>query len=151
MAGCGILATACVLLACCMPCAADEVVFQPTAPIAHSRILNVYALLQKDGLVIGITLRPEKEKGAQDTLTYDDVSVAVVDSTSTRPVKVTGRGVLLTAGRMGYETASLVVRPEVKEIRAVLVRVRDLVVALTPSAEVENAAPKPIEPSEKPK
>jgi|GEM_PF-4005349 len=81
---------------------------------------------------------------------YEDVSVSIVDGERTRAVRIPEKGVITFAAMAGMAQASFTVHVDAKEIRAVNVRVGDLVVSLVPSVKTGADTSKSV-PQEKTK
>ena len=110
----------------------EKVVYRPTAPIAHPWIVHVFAAHSGDKLSISITCLAEAGLPR-----WEDISVAIVDASFTRAILEEAEGSFGGAVPSIDHTQLTVgfgIRTDAKEIRMVLVRVKDLVVALTPVA-----------------
>jgi len=141
----GIAVGAWAVLMLCSSSFGEEVTFLPTAFIADDWIAHVYAKVTKEG--IEIRVHYQFEAGGR-VLMYEDVSVSIVDGERTRAVRIPEKGVITFAAMAGMAQASFTVHVDAKEIRAVNVRVGDLVVSLVPSVKTGADTSKSV-PQEK--
>jgi hypothetical protein len=124
-----------MLVFCSMSFAADTV-FLPTAPISDDWIAHIYAKLNEEGIEIMVRYQYSAEGRL---LKYEDISLSIVDNTATRAVPIREKGIILFVAMAGQAQAPFVVKVDAKEIRAVNVRVGDLVVSLAPSVTTDSA------------
>jgi len=136
-----------VVLMLCSLSFGEEVTFLPTAAISDDWIAHVYAKITEEGLEI--TVRHQYEAGGR-VLMYEDISVSIVDGERTRAVRIPERGPIPMAAMAGLAYVPFTVHVDAKEIRAVNVRVGDLVVSLVPSVKTGADTSKSV-PQEKTK
>ena len=121
-----------VVLCCCVRCSGEETRYEPTAPVVHEWIEHVLAVSVRDGLDIVISYaRPSKT--SRNAVYYEDLAVSVVDDHATRAIPIEGKGHVAGVHLSARQSqARVTLKTDAGNIRMVLVRIRDLVVALAP-------------------